>query len=138
MNSKDSPNPVGVTSSALSQSVTFSPWVNEPLPPWTEILTAHDVARLIRRPPWLITGMAAIGRFPKKRSFQGHKIGWHQADILDWMTRDLHLENPAMTPRSRNRSKLPGDARQRSLQLRYAHGLSNGRGNRYPTRGVLR
>ena len=118
--------------------VSLSRWVNEPLPPWTEILTAHDVARLIRRPPWLVAGMAAVGRLPKKRSFQGHKIGWHQADILDWMTRDLHLENPAMSARSRNRSKSPSHARQQSLPLRYAHGISSGIANKYPTTGVLR
>lgn len=122
------PNPV----------VSLSRWVNEPLPPWTEILTAHDVARLIRRPPWLVAGMAAIGRFPKKRSFQGRKIGWLKTDILDWMTRDLHLENPQTNARSTNRSRSPNDVRQQSLPLRYAHGLPGGSANEYPTTGGLR
>lgn len=118
--------------------VSLSRWVNEPLPPWTEILTAHDVARLIRRPPWLVAGMAAIGRFPKRRSFQGRKIGWLKADILDWMTRDLRLENPLMSARPRNHSKSPSDARQQSLPLRYAHRLPGGGAKECPTTGELR
>ena len=36
----------GVRSTEL---VRLSKWVNEPYPPWTEILTAHDLARLTRR-----------------------------------------------------------------------------------------
>src|SRR5271170_2275060 len=67
--------------------VSISRWVNEPYPAWEQILTAHDVARLIRRPPWMLCSMAAIGQFPKKMRFRGKNIGWLKADILEWMAR---------------------------------------------------
>ncbi len=68
------------------RQVSLSRWVNEPLPAWDQILTAHDVARLVRRPPWVLITMAAIGQFPRKRRFRGKRIGWLKADILEWMT----------------------------------------------------
>ena len=43
-----------VTASAPSRNVVLSPWVNEPLPAWEELLSAHDVARLTRRPRWVL------------------------------------------------------------------------------------
>ncbi len=67
------------------QRVSISRWVNEPYPAWDRILTAHDVARLIRRPPWLLGSMAAVGQFPKRQRFRGKNLGWLRADILDWM-----------------------------------------------------
>ena len=69
------------------QRVSISRWVNEPYPAWDRILTAHDVARLIRRPQWMPCSMAAIGQFPRKQRFRGKKIGWLKADILEWMAR---------------------------------------------------
>jgi hypothetical protein len=30
----------------VRQSVLLSPWVNEPFPPWDQIHTSHEVARL--------------------------------------------------------------------------------------------
>jgi predicted DNA-binding transcriptional regulator AlpA len=69
------------------QAVSISRWVNEPYPNWDRILTAHDVARLIRRPPWMLSTMAAVGQFPRKQQFRGKKIGWLRADILEWMAR---------------------------------------------------
>ena len=64
------------------QRVSISLWVNEPYPAWDRILTAHDVARLIRRPPWMLKGLAAIGQFPEVQRFHGKHIGWLKADIL--------------------------------------------------------
>jgi len=36
-------------SAAFPDRVTLSKWVNERFPPWEQLLTAHDVARLTRR-----------------------------------------------------------------------------------------
>jgi predicted DNA-binding transcriptional regulator AlpA len=81
---KDGVEPGGI---GVRQRVSISRWVNEPYPAWDRILTAHDVARLIRRPPWMLCSMAAIGQFPKRQRFRGKNIGWLKADILDWMAR---------------------------------------------------
>ncbi len=70
------------------QRVLLSRWVNEPFPPWDQILTAHEVARLARRPPWLVSGMAVIGRFPRKHRFRGRGIGWLRSDVLSWLAQD--------------------------------------------------
>src|ERR1700688_1809205 len=71
----------------VRQRVSISRWVNEPYPAWDRILTAHDVARLVRRPPWMLCSMAAVGQFPKRQRFRGKNIGWLKADILEWMAR---------------------------------------------------
>ena len=71
----------------VRQQVSISRWVNEPYPAWDCILTAHDVARLIRRPPWMLSTLAAVRQFPRKQQFRGRKIGWLKADILEWMAR---------------------------------------------------
>jgi predicted DNA-binding transcriptional regulator AlpA len=80
---------------AVSRSrfdVTLSRWVNAPLPPFHELLSAHDVARLTRRPKIVISGLMWLGRFPKRRRFRGRQIGWLRADVLDWMAQDLSTE----------------------------------------------
>jgi predicted DNA-binding transcriptional regulator AlpA len=66
-------------------SVSLSPWVNEPLPPWHQILTAHDVARLTRRNRWMLTALTLIGRFPEKRRFRGRAVGWSRQDVDQWL-----------------------------------------------------
>src|SRR5580692_11414297 len=71
----------------VRQRVSISRWVNEPYPAWDCILTAHDVARLIRRPRWMLGSLAAIGQIPRRQRFQGKHIGWLKADILEWMGR---------------------------------------------------
>jgi|SRR5271165_546364 len=76
------------------QRVSISRWVNEPYPVWDRILTAHDVAHLIRRPPWVLCSMAAVGQFPKKQRFRGKNIGWLKEDILDWMARTSRVATP--------------------------------------------
>ena len=81
--------------------VTISPWVNERLPPWNAILTAHDVARLTRRSKWMILGLTWMRRFPKKRIVHGRKVGWLRADVLAWMTKGLTTlptDQPANLP----------------------------------------
>lgn len=102
------------------QRVSISRWVNEPYPAWDRILTAHDVARLIRRPPWMLCSMAAIGQFPKRQRFHGRNIGWLKADILDWMARGSRSGVAATSAKTnccrRRRSDPPG---QQALALKF-------------------
>jgi predicted DNA-binding transcriptional regulator AlpA len=94
--------------------IVLSRWVNEPYPPLTELLSAHDVARLTRRPRWLIAGLVLIGRFPRKARFRGRAFGWWRADVLDWMAKDLALEHRHMTS---SRPSLRRQPRQTCLPL---------------------
>ena len=102
------------------QQVSISWWVNEPYPAWDQILTAHDVARLVRRTPWVLSSMAAIGQFPRKQRFRGKKIGWLKADILEWMTRRPH-SNVATTSKDITSSRRRSSSRpgQQALTLEY-------------------
>jgi len=72
--------------------VTLSRWVNEPFPPFQELLSAHDVARLTRRPKLVISGLVLLRRFPQKRRYRGRQVGWLRSDILDWLARDLAID----------------------------------------------
>lgn len=72
-------------------SVVLSRWINERCPPLIEILSAHDVARLTRRPCWLLFGLSLIGRFPRKMRYRGRPVGWCRTEVLEWMTRDLKI-----------------------------------------------
>src|SRR6185312_14403955 len=87
--------------------VSLSPWVNERFPAWTDLLSAHDVARLTRRPTWVLLSLAAVGRFPQKNYYQGRSVGWLRADVLEWMARDNKTENCARA-RSSAKHYLPG------------------------------
>jgi len=70
--------------------------VNEKLPPWNQILTAHDVARLTRRHRWVLSALALLGRFPRQYRFQGRGIGWRQCDVCRWLESERHLESEAV------------------------------------------
>jgi len=75
--------------------VTISPWVNEPFPDVRGLLSSRDIARLTRRPRWVLCGLALIGKFPRKKSYRGHLVGWCRAEVLEWMTRELAVDaNP--------------------------------------------
>jgi predicted DNA-binding transcriptional regulator AlpA len=78
--------------------VAISPWVNEPHPPLHNLLSSHDVARLTRRPLWLLTSLSLIGRFPRKARFRGRAIGWRKSEVLDWMARDLSVAERVTEP----------------------------------------
>jgi len=72
--------------------VSLSNRVNEPLPPLSFLLSAHDVARLTRRHRWLLFALTAIGRFPKQQRFRGHAIGWHRNDLAHWLESKRELK----------------------------------------------
>lgn len=80
-------------------SIMISPWVNEPHPPLHKLLSSHDVARLTRRPSWLLTSLSLIGRFPRKAKFRGRAIGWRQSEVLAWLARHLNDAERTMVPR---------------------------------------
>jgi len=67
--------------------VSLSPWVNEPLPPIEELLTARDVARLTRRARWMVASLALLGRLPRQRRYHGRSVGWLRSDVLYWLAR---------------------------------------------------
>src|ERR1700733_1550169 len=90
MNSEQS-SPVLPASSVASHRVSLSPFVNEPLPNWEELLSAHDVARLTRRPRWMVLSLALLGRFPRKHRYHGRNVGWLRSDVLTWLSRDLRV-----------------------------------------------
>ena len=69
-------------------SVALSKWVNEKLPAWDEILSAHDVARLTRRRQWVVYALALFGRFPKQQRFHGRAIGWAKRDVLNCLSNE--------------------------------------------------
>ena len=76
-------------SRARKKPISISRCINERYPPLHELLCAHDVARLTRRPRWVIAGLCLIGRFPRKLLFRGRAIGWRRSDLLPWLARDL-------------------------------------------------
>ena len=104
--------------------IVLSRWINEPYPPLTELLTARDVARLIRRPRWLLAGLALIGRFPKKARFRGKALGWWRSDVLEWIGKDLALERNHLTSsrtcvrRQPRQTFLPLESRGRCVAVR--------------------
>ena len=73
-------------------TVTISPWVNESLPNIHEILCSRDLARLTRRPRWILCGLALIGKFPRKKRYRGRLVGWSRVEVLEWLSRDLTFE----------------------------------------------
>src|ERR1700728_5122757 len=83
---------------ARSRSVVLSPWINERFPAWEQLLSAHDVARLSRRPRWLLPGLMLLGRFPRTRRYHGRDIGWLRSDIVHWLSKHLELKSCRADP----------------------------------------
>ena len=115
MNSEDSPTPV---IPAAADRVRLSPFVNERFPNWEELLSAHDVARLTRRPRWMVLSLALLGRFPRKRRFHGRGIGWLRSDVVRWLAKDLRTTQCHTNPAAVTRSRV---ARQKVLPLEQPH-----------------
>jgi hypothetical protein len=70
---------------SLSPRVAISPYLNERFPPLDQLLTAREVARLVRRPRWYFCGLALLGVFPARRRFRGRWTGWMRSDVSRWM-----------------------------------------------------
>jgi predicted DNA-binding transcriptional regulator AlpA len=70
-------------------NVTLPSWVNEPLPSYSDLLSARDVARLTRRSRWVLSGLMLLGLLPNRRRYQGRPIGWNRNEVLEWVCRDL-------------------------------------------------
>jgi len=113
------------SATAPSGSVTLSPYVNEPLPAWGELLSAHDVARLTRRPRWLLASLVLLGQFPKKCRYHGRGIGWLRSDVLSWLTRDLKAGECRVEKASIARRRI---SRQDSLPMEYPCAARDRRG----------
>ncbi|QOJ31398.1 MAG: AlpA family phage regulatory protein [Gammaproteobacteria bacterium] len=101
------------TSKVSPPPVVLSRWVNERCPALAEILSAHDVARLTRRPCWVLLGLSLVGRFPKRTTYRGRSVGWSRSEVLAWMTRELELDPEQRIPRRCRR----GRPHQRRLPL---------------------
>lgn len=83
----------GASCERTPEKVTISRWVNEPVPDFRKILSSRDVARLTRRPRWLLIGLTLIRRFPRQQRYRGRPIGWQRLEVLEWLTRGLEAAN---------------------------------------------
>lgn len=110
----DNCSPAQSASPDAGRRVWLSPYINEPLPNWEELLSAHDVARLTRRPRWVVLSLSLLGRFPRKRRYHGRSIGWLRSDVVTWLARDLRVLRCHTLPAGNARSH---SAAQRVLPL---------------------
>jgi predicted DNA-binding transcriptional regulator AlpA len=114
MNTEQSRLDRPVSTGVRTGDVSPSKWVNKPMPALTEILSAHEVARVTRRHRWILSALILLGRFPRRQRFRGRRIGWLRRDVADWLARDcqtsIHRSARAQQPCSaalRNQSCLP-------------------------------
>jgi hypothetical protein len=98
-------------------TVTISPWVNEPLINVQGILCSRDLARLTRRPRWVLCGLALMGKFPGPKRYRGRVVGWCRVEVLEWMTRELSVEPQAQERLNGPRRCARRHARQACLPL---------------------
>lgn len=68
-----------------SGQVSLSKRVNEKFPPWTELLSTHEITRLMRPHRWILKALTLLGRFPEHERFRSHPIGWRRCDIEAWL-----------------------------------------------------
>jgi len=125
MSSDESSLPSPVAPIGCSRNVVLSRWVNERFPDWAELLSAHDVARLTRRPRWLLASLMLLGRFPGKHRFHGRGIGWLRSDVLTWLAKDVRTAHCHSSPAvgiTRVR-----ESRQRLLPLGYRRPIHTAR-----------
>jgi predicted DNA-binding transcriptional regulator AlpA len=125
--SSETSAPLSPVSPASAYRVSLSPYVNERFPNWEELLSARDVARLTRRPLWLLLSLTFLGRFPRKHRFHGRGVGWRRTEVLRWLVDDLAVTRCNAKPPG-NR---PENARQTSLPLEYT-GACSARRSRVP------
>jgi predicted DNA-binding transcriptional regulator AlpA len=85
-------------SEATQTNVSLSKWVNESLPPWNDLLSAHEVARLTRRRRWLVHALTLLGRFPKQQRFHDHAVGWAKHEVLKWLAENSTASHRLRAP----------------------------------------
>lgn len=98
-------------------TVTISPWVNEPLPDLQGIPCSRDIARLTRRPRWMLYWLSLIRKFPRKTRYRGGVLGWCRAERLEWMTRERSVETESHERLNRPRRCSRRHPRQGYLPL---------------------
>src|SRR5712671_878704 len=98
-------------------TVTISPWVNEPLPNIQGILCSRDLARLTRRPRWVLCGLSLIAKFPRRKRYRGRVVGWCRSEVLEWMTREPSVESKAQERLNAPRRCTRRNSRQACLPL---------------------
>ena len=103
-------SPATPTIIRTSQDLRLPRWVNEPLPDLRALLSASEISRLTRRPRWLLLGLAVLGRFPKQRTHCGKPVGWHRADVLDWLTQNMTVDGARASEPRTCRSARPRQA----------------------------
>ena len=103
-------SPAAPTIIRTSQDLRLPRWVNEPLPDLRALLSASEISRLTRRPRWLLLGLAVLGRFPKQRTHCGKPVGWHRADVLDWLTQNIAIDGDCKVEARSCRSARPRQA----------------------------
>jgi hypothetical protein len=81
---------------------------------------SYDLARLIRRPRWVLCGLALIGKFPRRKRYRGRIVGWCGAEVLEWMTRELAVEAETHERLNAPRHCVRRQARQACLPLECA------------------
>ena len=108
----------GPSAATARQEVSISKWVNERAPPWDDILTAHDVARLTRRHPWHLSALMWIGRFPAQQRFRGRRLGWQRSDVVSWLAKELRTRNHQYGPGVQQRLPLQDFGYRRSRRIR--------------------
>lgn len=104
---------IQVPARAIAPRVSLSRWVNESIPSCQALLTAHEVARLTRRPRWVLEALTLFKRFPRKQRFHGRRIGWRRHDVLLWLGSDEGRSDAAST------TSFTLEPKQRELQLRH-------------------
>ena len=109
------------------QEVSISKWVNEKAPPWDDILTAHDVARLTRRHRWHLSALMWIGRFPAQQRFRGRRLGWLRSDVVNWLAKELSTRNHQHGPGVQQRLPLQDFGHGRSRRIRSRRAIAGKR-----------
>ncbi len=87
MNTDASGSGTGPVIFTHARAVSLSKWVNEKLPAWHEILSAHEVARLTRRNRCVLIALTLLGRFPRPQRLHGRRIGWLRREVEQWIAR---------------------------------------------------
>ncbi len=104
--------------------VTLSKWVNERSPALTGILTAHDVARLAKRPRWALPALSLLGLLPEGIRFHGRRVGWNRKEIERWVLRRNVADAAAHTKPSPRRPRCLCRRERRYAGKRISRGSS--------------